>query len=234
MVVSEKFILMSLEEGKAKKLAKVINSNASRKILDLLAEKDYTESEISEKLDIPISTVHYNIKALEDAGLIEVNEYHYSEKGREVNHYSLANKYVIIAPKKDVPGIMDKLKSIIPSVLIVGIGAFLIKLFSNTYYNGFYSPKISDSQSIPLTDMAKNSASDMIVEESTRSTMSQLTLNQEYIEPTSIASPFSQKFDYFLSEYSTVLWIILALICVVLLYILFEWLRKRKHKNNTI
>jgi len=36
-MMTEKFILMSLEEGKAKKLAKVINSDASRKILDFLA-----------------------------------------------------------------------------------------------------------------------------------------------------------------------------------------------------
>ncbi|MBI3051429.1 helix-turn-helix domain-containing protein [Candidatus Woesearchaeota archaeon] len=116
------FLLVSLEEEKAKKLANVISNQACRKILDYLSGRDATETEIANSLDIPISTVHYNIKLLSEAGLVRSSEFHYSPKGKEVNHYSLANKYIIIAPKgtEDLP---SKLKKILPAFAIAaGVG----------------------------------------------------------------------------------------------------------------
>ena len=127
--MSEKFILVSLDEEKSKKLAEVIGNETSRKILDFLGGiKEASESEISEKLDIPISTVHYNIQHLVKAGLIESKEFKWSEKGREINIYRIAKKYVVIAPK-GVSGLKEKLKSIFPLFLISGVVAILIQFF---------------------------------------------------------------------------------------------------------
>ena len=92
------FLLVDLNESKTKKLAETITSDTSRKILNYLAEKEQdTETKIAEQLLLPISTVHYHLQKLQEAGLILVEEFHYSPKGREVNHYKLANKYIIIA-----------------------------------------------------------------------------------------------------------------------------------------
>jgi DNA-binding transcriptional ArsR family regulator len=129
-MAKEKFVLVSLKENKAKELAQVISNESCRKILDYLAEKEATETELAEKLEIPISTVHYNLKHLTNAGLVSVEEFHYSEKGREVNHYKLANKYVIIAPKSTF-GIKEKLKSILPVALITVAAAGLLKVFTS-------------------------------------------------------------------------------------------------------
>ena len=128
-MTKEKFVLVSLNEDKAKQLAQVIANESCRKILDYLAEKEATETELAEKLMIPISTVHYNLKHLMDGGLVTVDEFHYSEKGKEVNHYKLANKYIIIAPKTTY-GIKEKLKSILPVALLAAVGAGFIQLFS--------------------------------------------------------------------------------------------------------
>ena len=105
--MAKNFLLVSLEEKKAKKIAEVLNNSTSRKIIDHLAKKDSTESEISKDMDIPISTVHYNLKLLQEAGLVTVEEFHYSQRGKEVNHYSLANKYIIIAPKSEDLSFVD-------------------------------------------------------------------------------------------------------------------------------
>jgi len=125
----EKFVLVSLKEDKAKQLAQIIANESCRKILDYLAEKEATETELAEKLNIPISTVHYNLKHLIEGGLITAEEFHYSEKGKEVNHYKLANKYIIIAPKTTF-GIKEKLKTVLPVALLIGAGAGFIQLFS--------------------------------------------------------------------------------------------------------
>ena len=108
-MAKEKFVLVSLQEDKARQLAQLMTNESCRKILDYLADKNATESELAEKLDIPISTVHYNLKQLMQGGLVRADEFHYSEKGREVNHYRLANKYIIIAPKS-IWGIKEKLR----------------------------------------------------------------------------------------------------------------------------
>lgn len=122
-------ILMSLDDSKINKIANVVSNDTSKKILDLLAEKDMTESELSEKLNIAISTVHYNLQQLMDAGLVTVEEYHYSKKGREVNHYKLANKYIIIAPKgTKKTGLKQKLKNILPVGILALAGAGIIEL----------------------------------------------------------------------------------------------------------
>ncbi len=120
------FLLVDLNETKTKKLAETITSDTSRKILNYLAEKDHdSESSIAKSLDIPISTVHYHLQKLVESSLVHVEEFHYSTKGREVKHYKLANKYIIIAPKK-VSGLREKLKNILPVAIgIVGISAII-------------------------------------------------------------------------------------------------------------
>ncbi len=130
-MAKENFLLVSLREAEAKKLAQVISNDTSRRILDHLASvKDDTETAIAKKLGLPISTVDYNLKALMQAKLIQADEFHYSEKGKEVNHYSLANKYVIIAPKNTPETLRDKLRKILPVALISVACAGLIQLVS--------------------------------------------------------------------------------------------------------
>ncbi len=125
-MAKQNFLLVSLEEEQSKQLAEVLNNPTSRKIIDYLSEKeDATETEIAQSLQVPLSTIHYNLQKLKEAQLVGVEEFHYSKKGREVDHYKLANKYVIITPKP-VKGIKTALRSILPvSFIVVGIGVLI-------------------------------------------------------------------------------------------------------------
>ena len=76
-------------------------NDTARKILDFLSkESSASETDIAKRLKVPLSTIHYNLQALMKANLVEAEEFHYSQKGKEILHYSLANKLIIIAPKK--------------------------------------------------------------------------------------------------------------------------------------
>lgn len=134
--MAEKFILVSLEEEKAKKLAEVISNSSSRKILDYLGGvKEASESDVSKKLRIPISTVHYNMQQLVKAGLVESKEFRWSDKGREINIYRIAKKYVVIAPK-GVSGLREKLKGVLPLVLVSAGAAAVIQWVVNSGFVG--------------------------------------------------------------------------------------------------
>jgi DNA-binding transcriptional ArsR family regulator len=151
--VTKNFLLISLEEKKAKKIAEAINSETARKILDHLSKKAATESELSKELQMPMSTVHYNLKQLQEANLVVVEEFHYSQKGKEINHYSLANKYIIIAPKNDTSNFMDALKKVLPLVVItVGVAAVmqLIRSINTTAPTAAKMMQASDAASLMM------------------------------------------------------------------------------------
>ncbi|MBU0614877.1 MAG: helix-turn-helix domain-containing protein [Nanoarchaeota archaeon] len=155
----EKFILVSLKESESKKLAQVIANDTARKVLDYLAEKEATESELAEKLGVPISTIHYNLQALVKGKLVEADQFHYSEKGKEVLHYRLANKYIIIAPKSTY-GIKEKLKNILPVALIAAVGALAIEWFNRFSFMGTstFSKQISEAAPMVAEESARAAA----------------------------------------------------------------------------
>lgn len=130
-MTTKNFLLVSLEENKAKQLAQIVSNDVCRKILDHLAVNDghSTETEIASRLSIPISTVHYNLKQLVQSGIVKAEEFHYSKKGREVLHYTLANKYIIIAPKA-TESLSNKLRKILPVFAIVAGAGIAVQLFT--------------------------------------------------------------------------------------------------------
>jgi DNA-binding transcriptional ArsR family regulator len=129
----EKVVMLSLDDEKSKDISKVFSSDTARQILSFLASVDEaSESEISEKLKIPISTVHYNIANLLNSGFVVSENFHYSEKGKMVEHYKVAEKVIMIVPSKRQK-FSDILKSLIPAFLsfaIVSVGSILLKVFS--------------------------------------------------------------------------------------------------------
>ena len=117
----KKLLLVDLQEDQAKKVAKAITNSKCRKILNLLADKDYTASQLSKKLNLPLSTIHYNLNLLVESELVIADEYHYSKKMKEILHYKLANQYVVIGTKKQEGfNLKEKLMNLLPAISIVG------------------------------------------------------------------------------------------------------------------
>lgn len=118
--MQEKYLLFSLDDEKAKKLGEVISNPTCRKIVNLLAEKDTSESDLAKELNIPINTIEYNLKKLLEAEVIEKSRnFFWSEKGKKIEMYKVANKLIVISPKKS--NVYSKLKGIVPVALISGI-----------------------------------------------------------------------------------------------------------------
>lgn len=199
----EKFLLVSLNESKAKELAQAITNETCRKILDYLADKEATESELSEKLAVPISTVHYNLQQLQKGGLVISEEFHYSNRGKEVNHYKLANKYIIIAPKSTY-GIKEKLRSILPVALITAAGAALIQIFNKSRLLSISSAP----ENIAAPEMLKTAADEAIMTEAASSAAPALSQN--------------------ISLFSNIaLWFFIGAVSALLIYLLIDWIKNK-------
>ena len=119
----EKQILLSFDDEKIKQIAEIFGNKTCKKILEILTEYELTETEISQKLKIPLNTVDYNIKKLVQSGLIEKSSHWWSVKGKKMPVYKVSNKKIIISPKK----ISTSLKTLVPSILITGLAGLLVR-----------------------------------------------------------------------------------------------------------
>jgi len=129
--MSEKYLLFNLEDEQAKRLGEIIASQTARKIVNLLAEKEASETEISKSLGFPLNTVEYNLNKLLDSGIIEKSKnFLWSSKGKKIDIYKVANKLIVISPKKTP--VYSKLKGIVPVVLISAVFTGFIYWFDKT------------------------------------------------------------------------------------------------------
>ena|SRR3989338_1274659 len=118
--MSDKYLLFNLEDDKAKKLGEIISNLSCKKIINLLAEKELSISNISREINMPMNSVQYNISKLLEAGLIEEAKSWWSVKGKKMPSYKIVNKMIVISPKK-TSNFYSKLKSVVPVVLVSSI-----------------------------------------------------------------------------------------------------------------
>ncbi len=227
MAKKSTFLLMNLKEDRTKKLAQAIQNEKCRKMLDALAEREYTESDLAENLSIPISTVHYNLKLLVDANLVNADEYHYSKKGKEVLHYSLANKFVIIAPKEAPAGFMDKLKTILPVAVMIAGASLVIGFFNK--FGAKAGSIMSETAAAPLMkstaieEGARVMADAAVAEESA----AELLTAQAPEAVNQTAPQVVEKIIYVPQESNLIFWFVAGAVFCLVLYLIVEYIRRR-------
>ena len=70
-MVSDKFLLVSMDDEMAKSLADVLGNKTCKKIMEYMAEKnEVSEKDLANAFKIPINTVEYNLKKLLKSGFV--------------------------------------------------------------------------------------------------------------------------------------------------------------------
>lgn len=125
---TEKLLVLSLGDKESKKVSQVIANDTARDILDLVADEPLSSTAISERLDIPLTTVQYNIEKLTETGLIDVKEKRWSKKGRTIKIYGPKRRLLIIVPenieKEDILGAVRKYIGIL---LFAGLASVILE-----------------------------------------------------------------------------------------------------------
>ncbi len=122
-------INVDLDDPRTGKIAEAISNKSCKKILALLADKEMSQKDISDKLGMPLNTVEYSLKKLIDAGLVEKSKnFFWSVKGKKIPMYRVADKKIIISPKTMVN------KVVVPAILVLGAIFLAVILFTQTSY----------------------------------------------------------------------------------------------------
>ncbi|HRZ85959.1 MAG TPA: winged helix-turn-helix domain-containing protein [Candidatus Paceibacterota bacterium] len=125
---NKKYVMVSLDDEKLSVLAEVLSNKTAKKILEFLAEREASESEIAESINLAPNTVNYNIKKLLESGLIEKSSnFLWSLRGKKMLKYRIANKKILISPKS------SNSTKFIATFVITSIAAIFIKLLSNSF-----------------------------------------------------------------------------------------------------
>ena len=110
-------------DERAQRIARAMASQTANAIIQAFGSGPLTSSEVARAMAIPITTATYHIENLLNAGLIEVMETRWSEKGREVKVYGLANQVVIIAPpESDLRSVLKKYAMLFGIVILASAG----------------------------------------------------------------------------------------------------------------
>lgn len=124
--MTEKYIMFSLEDEESKKVAEILSNKTCKKILNLLAEKEASETDIARELGIPINTAEYNLKKLIQVGLVKKSKtFFWSTRGKKIPTYKAAKKHIIISPTA------KPAKNIFIVALFSAIAAFIIKIYTS-------------------------------------------------------------------------------------------------------
>jgi len=114
----------------AGKVATALSNDKCQRILQHLAKhEDATETGLATALNIPLSTVHYNMKILVESKLAIPDAYTYSSRGKEIMHYRVNKNPIVIVQAEEY---LSLLKAIVPAVLVTAGGAIIYQLMHQT------------------------------------------------------------------------------------------------------
>ncbi len=167
--MDDKFIMMGLDDERSKKVAEVLGNKTCKKIIDYLSEnKEASEKDIADALQIPINTTEYNLKKLLETGLVEkTKNFFWSKKGRKIDLYKIAKKHIVISPRSKPT--LTALKTIIPIIVVV--------LVINIILFSYILPEPDVYQNQTGSDISDN-----ILKESKFKTFNSLDEIKEYIK----------------------------------------------------
>lgn len=88
--------VVSLSDTDSDAVFTVLSSDAARSVLQELYCAPATQSELADRVDTSIQNVSYHLGNLVDAGLVDIVDQWYSEKGREMDVYAPSGSPLVL------------------------------------------------------------------------------------------------------------------------------------------
>lgn len=142
----DEVVVIQPGDERAQKIARAMASQTANAVIQTFGAGPLTSSEVARRMAIPITTATYHIENLLDAGLLKVMTTRWSEKGREVKVYGLANQVFIIAPQEsDLRSVLRKYTMLFGIVVLASLGllAFLPAVLPGLQDASSPEPKIA-------------------------------------------------------------------------------------------
>jgi DNA-binding transcriptional ArsR family regulator len=120
--------VVGLDSDDADELIDALSSSTTRAVLAALHEDPASASELADRVDTSLQNVQYHLRKLEDAGLIEVGDTVYSEKGREMNVYVPSDRALVVVAgrQEETTGLKAALSRLLGGVGVLGLASVVV------------------------------------------------------------------------------------------------------------
>jgi len=117
--------VVGIDDEDADDLLAALSSDTARSILATLHDEPATPSEVADSVDTTLQNAQYHLQRLDEAGVIEVGDTVYSEKGREMKVYAPADRALVVVAgrNEETTGLRTALSRLIGGVGVLGLAA---------------------------------------------------------------------------------------------------------------
>ena len=152
--------VIGLGDDEASDLLSALSSTTARRVLAELHEQPTNAAELADRVDTSLKNVQYHLGKLDDAGLVEVIDTVYSEKGREMKVYAPADRplVVVAATEETRSGVASMLASLLGAVAVLGLLSALVQWIATRGPAGFAPVADSGGAEAETVTMAAESA----------------------------------------------------------------------------
>lgn len=121
--------VVGVDSDRADALMTALSSTTAREILTALHDEPVPASALADRVDTTLQNVQYHLERLEAAGVVEVIDTVYSEKGREMDIYAPTDRPLVIFAGRDEQsrGLRDALRSVLSGLAAVALGAVVVQ-----------------------------------------------------------------------------------------------------------
>jgi DNA-binding transcriptional ArsR family regulator len=123
--------VVGLDDEDAADLLSALSSDTAREVLATLHDDPDTPARVAERVDTSLQNAQHHLGSLEEAGLIEVVDTAYSEKGREMSVYAPADQPLVVfaGGDSDGGGLKSALKRLLGAVGLLGVASLLVQWY---------------------------------------------------------------------------------------------------------
>jgi len=156
----ENVIVLEHVSLEAQKYAKAMSSPTSADLFNALTGNPQSATALAERTGLPLTTVKYHLENMLSAGLVEISNTRWSEKGREMKIYSVKDQVVVFAPRKtvDLKGIVERYGTMAGAIAIGCSLVIAIPQTLNQLIGTRYMVKSSDTAELFAIQATGNSA----------------------------------------------------------------------------
>jgi DNA-binding transcriptional ArsR family regulator len=126
--------VIGLDSEDAGDLLSALSSETARAVLAALHDEPDTPANVADRVGTSLQNAQYHLGKLEDAGLIEVVDTVYSEKGREMSRYAPADRPLVVfpGPETERSGLERALKNLLGAVGVLGLASLLVQWYAGS------------------------------------------------------------------------------------------------------
>jgi DNA-binding transcriptional ArsR family regulator len=123
--------VVGLDSDDADDLLAALSAETARELLAALHEEPDTPSSVADRVDTSLQNAQYHLGNLEEAGLVEVIDTVYSEKGREMQVFAPADRPLVVfaGGEETSGGLRSALESLLGAVGLLGLASLLVQWY---------------------------------------------------------------------------------------------------------